>query len=222
MPMYFGDYGGRFVPEILHTALVELEEAYSAAKSDPQFWKELAELHDYIGRPSRLHLAERLSEHCGGARIWLKREDLNHTGSHKINNALGQVLLAKRLGKRRVIAETGAGQHGVATATACAKFNIECVIYMGEEDVHRQQLNVYRMRLMGAKVVPVTVGSRTLKDAVNEEMRDWAATSDTTYCLLGSAIGPHPFPTIVRDFQSVIGRETRSQVRRCARFLHLT
>ncbi len=181
-------------------------------KDDPEFWKEFRSYYDYMGRESQLQFADRLTAEAGGARIWLKREDLNHTGSHKINNAIGQVLLAKRIGKKRIIAETGAGQHGVATATVCAKFGLECVIYMGAEDVRRQALNVFRMRLLGAKVIPVESGSKTLKDAINEATRDWVTTVDYTHYLIGSAIGPHPFPTIVREFQSVIGRESREQM----------
>ncbi|KAG9299718.1 hypothetical protein G9A89_013078 [Geosiphon pyriformis] len=208
----FGDFGGQYVPESLVDCLVELEKAYIGAKDDPEFWKEFRSYYDYIGRESQLQFADRLTAEAGGARIWLKREDLNHTGSHKINNALGQVLLAKRLGKKRIIAETGAGQHGVATATVCAKFNLECIVYMGSEDVRRQALNVFRMRLMGATVVPVDSGSKTLKDAINEAMRDWVTNVATTHYLVGSAIGPHPFPKIVREFQSIIGKEAREQM----------
>jgi len=208
----FGDFGGRYVPETLVDALDELEKAYVQAKSDPKFWEEFRSHYDFVGRPSKLQLADRITEKCGGARVWLKREDLNHTGAHKINNAMGQALLAKRLGKKRIIAETGAGQHGVATATICAKFGLECIVYMGSEDVRRQALNVFRMHVLGAKVVPVDSGSRTLKDAINEAMRDWVSNVTTTHYLVGSAIGPHPFPTIVRDFQSVIGQETREQM----------
>ncbi|KAJ3278978.1 tryptophan synthetase, partial [Borealophlyctis nickersoniae] len=208
----FGDFGGQYAPEALVDCLDEIEKAFADAKDDPSFWEEFRSQYEYMGRPSPLHLAERLTEHAGGARIWLKREDLNHTGSHKINNAIGQVLLAKRIGKKRIIAETGAGQHGVATATVCAKFGLECIVYMGAEDVRRQALNVFRMRLLGAKVVPVHSGSKTLKDAINEALRDWVTNVKTTHYLIGSAIGPHPFPTIVRDFQSVIGRETRAQL----------
>lgn len=208
----FGDFGGQYVPEALMGCLLELERVYHAAKQDPSFWEEFKSFYPYMSRPSSLHRANRLSAHCGGASIWLKREDLNHTGAHKINNALGQVLLARRLGKRRIIAETGAGQHGVATATACAHFGLECVIYMGAEDVRRQALNVFRIRLMGAKVIPVEAGSRTLKDAVNEAMRDWVTNVVTTHYVIGSSIGPHPFPTLVRDFQAVIGQETRAQL----------
>lgn len=210
---YYGEFGGRFVPESLIHALDELEKAYRAAKADPLFEAELAELHrTYTGRPSIITEATRYSEHCGGARIFLKREDLNHTGSHKINNVLGQALLAKRLGKTRVIAETGAGQHGVATATAAALMGMSCVVYMGEVDTGRQALNVARMRLLGAEVVAVTTGSRTLKDAINDAMRDWVANVDTTHYLLGTVAGPHPFPLIVRDFHSVIGTEARAQM----------
>jgi tryptophan synthase beta chain len=210
---YYGEFGGRFVPESLIHALDELEKAYRAAKADPLFEAELAELHrTYTGRPSIITEATRYSEHCGGARIFLKREDLNHTGSHKINNVLGQALLAKRLGKTRLIAETGAGQHGVATATAAALMGMSCVVYMGEVDTERQALNVARMRLLGAEVVAVTTGSRTLKDAINDAMRDWVANVDTTHYLLGTVAGPHPFPLIVRDFHSVIGTEARAQM----------
>ncbi|MFN4001111.1 tryptophan synthase subunit beta [Microcella sp.] len=210
---YFGEFGGRFVPESLIAALDELDAAYQAAKADPSFAAELAELHrTYTGRPSIITEARRFAEHAGGARIILKREDLNHTGSHKINNVLGQALLAKRLGKSRIIAETGAGQHGVASATAAALFGLECVVYMGEVDTERQALNVARMKLLGAEVVPVTVGSRTLKDAINEALRDWVANVENTHYLLGTVAGPHPFPTMVRDFHSVIGVEAREQV----------
>jgi len=208
----FGRFGGRHVPETLVPALEELEAAYADARRDPAFERELAELlRDFVGRPTALTPAVRLAEHAGGARIWLKREDLAHTGAHKINNTVGQVLLAKRMGKQRVIAETGAGQHGVATATACARFGISCEIYMGAEDVRRQALNVFRMRLLGATVNEVSTGSRTLKDATNEAMRDWMGSVGRTHYVLGSVVGPHPFPTIVRDFQSVIGRECRAQ-----------
>lgn len=193
--------------------LDELEKAYIEAMADPAFRAEFESLYSFMGRPSQLHSADRLTAKCGGATIWLKREDLNHTGSHKINNAVGQVLLARRLGKKRIIAETGAGQHGVATATVCAKFGLECVVYMGAEDVRRQSLNVFRMRMLGATVVPIDSGSRTLKDAVNEAMRDWVTNVATTHYIIGSAIGPHPFPTIVREFQSVIGRETKKQMK---------
>ena len=210
---YFGEYGGRFVPESLIKALDELDAAYHAAKADPLFVAELAELHrNYTGRPSILTEASRFAALAGGARIILKREDLNHTGSHKINNVLGQALIARKLGKTRLIAETGAGQHGVATATAAALFGMDCVVYMGEVDTERQALNVARMKLLGATVVPVTNGSRTLKDAINEAMRDWVANVDTTHYLLGTVAGPHPFPVMVRDFHSVIGAEAREQL----------
>ncbi|KAF9305854.1 tryptophan synthetase [Mortierella antarctica] len=202
----FGEFGGQYVPEALVDCLSELEAAYVEAKNDPAFWEEYKSFYQYIGRPSNLTFADR------GANIWLKREDLNHTGSHKINNAVGQILLAKRLGKKRIIAETGAGQHGVATATVCAKFGLECIVYMGADDVQRQALNVFRMRILGAKVVTVHSGAKTLKDAINEAMRDWVTNVTTTHYLVGSAIGPHPFPTIVRDFQSVIGTEARGQM----------
>ena len=210
---YFGDYGGRFVPETLIPALDELAGAYQEAKADAPFWAEFEALsRDYSGRPTPLYLAEGLSRHGGGARIFLKREDLAHTGAHKINNALGQGLLAKKMGKRRIIAETGAGQHGVATAAVCAMLGLECIIYMGEEDIRRQSLNVFRMKMMGAEVRPVAAGSRTLKDAINEAMRDWVTNVSHTYYLLGSAVGPHPYPSMVRDFQSIIGREARQQI----------
>lgn len=210
---YFGEFGGRFVPEPLVAALDQLEATYEAAKRDPGFAAELSELHrTYTGRPSIITEAKRFAEHAGGARIFLKREDLNHTGSHKINNVLGQALLAKRMGKTRVIAETGAGQHGVATATAAALFGLDCVVYMGEVDTQRQALNVARMRLLGAEVIAVTSGSRTLKDAINEALRDWVANVDSTHYLLGTVAGPHPFPTMVRDFHSVIGNEARAQM----------
>jgi len=210
---YFGKYGGRFVPETLMGALEELEAAYLEAKNDPRFQEELDYyLREYAGRPTPLYFAENLTKKLGGAKIYLKREDLNHTGAHKINNTIGQALLARRMGKRRIIAETGAGQHGVATATAAALFGMECEIYMGEEDMKRQALNVFRMRLLGAKVTPVSSGSKTLKDAINEALRDWVTNVRTTYYLLGSVVGPHPYPAIVRDFQSVIGREARRQI----------
>ena len=213
IPHRFGEFGGQYVPESLMDCLAELEAGFKDALNDPKFWEEFRSYYPYMGRPSRLHLAERLTEYAGGANIYIKREDLNHTGSHKINNALGQVLLAKRLGKTRIIAETGAGQHGVATATVCAKFGMKCVVYMGAEDVRRQALNVFRMRLLGASVVAVEAGSRTLRDAVNEALRAWVVDLDTTHYIIGSAIGPHPFPTIVRTFQSVIGNETKEQMR---------
>ncbi|KIL00937.1 hypothetical protein PAXRUDRAFT_821144 [Paxillus rubicundulus Ve08.2h10] len=212
LPARFGQFGGQYVPEALFDCLVELEEAHNSAMNDPEFWKEFESYYGYMNRPSKLYYAEALTKHAGGAQIWLKREDLNHTGSHKINNAIGQILLAKRLGKKRIIAETGAGQHGVATATVCARFGLECVVYMGAEDVRRQALNVFRMRMLGATVIPVESGSRTLKDAVNDALRDWVTNLSTTHYLVGSCIGPHPFPTIVRDFQKVIGREIKSQL----------
>lgn len=209
----FGAHGGQYVPEPLMKSITELEEVYNHYKNDPEFNRELASLfNEYAGRPSLLYYAKKMTTDLGGAKIYLKREDLNHTGSHKINNVLGQALLAKRMGKSRLIAETGAGQHGVATATAAALFGMECVVFMGEEDTKRQALNVYRMRLLGAKVVPVTTGTATLKDAVSEALREWVSSiADTHYCL-GSAVGPHPFPTIVRDFQAVISREARQQI----------
>ena len=210
---HFGPYGGRYVPEVLMAPLEELENAYLEARRDPGFQAELRELLEtYAGRPTPLYFARRLTESLGGARIYFKREDLLHTGAHKINNCLGQVLLARRMGKRRVIAETGAGQHGVATATVCALFGMECIVYMGEEDMRRQRLNVFRMRLLGAKVAGVTAGSRTLKDAISEAMRDWVTNVGTTHYLLGSALGAHPYPIIVRDFQRVIGEETKQQI----------
>jgi len=210
---HWGEYGGRFVPETLMAPLEELTEAYGIAREDESFRKEFESLlRDYSGRPTPLFYASRLTEQAGGARIYLKREDLSHTGSHKINNALGQVLLARRMGKSRVIAETGAGQHGVATATVCALFGLKCVVYMGSEDMSRQSLNVFRMKLLGADVREVDTGSRTLKDAINEALRDWVTNVSDTYYLLGSALGPHPYPRMVRDFQSVIGRETREQI----------
>ncbi|SDP63920.1 tryptophan synthase subunit beta [Selenomonas ruminantium] len=209
----FGIHGGQYIPETLMNAIIELEEAYNHYKNDPEFQQELTELlNDYAGRPSRLYYAEKMTKDLGGAKIYLKREDLNHTGAHKINNVLGQALLAKKMGKTRLIAETGAGQHGVATATAAALMGMECVVFMGKEDTERQALNVYRMRLLGAKVVPVTSGTATLKDAVSEAMREWTTRiSDTHYCL-GSVMGPHPFPTIVRDFQAVISQEIKAQM----------
>lgn len=210
---YFGNHGGRFIPETLMNAVIELEEAYEKYKNDPDFNKELNELlTKYAGRPSLLTFAENMTKDLGGAKVYLKREDLNHTGSHKINNVLGQALLAKKMGKTRIIAETGAGQHGVATATACALLKMECVVFMGEEDTIRQALNVYRMRLLGAKVVPVKTGTATLKDAVSEAMREWTSRISDTHYLLGSCMGPYPFPTIVRDFQSVISKEIKSQM----------
>jgi tryptophan synthase beta chain len=210
---HFGPYGGRFVPEVLMAPLEELERAYRAAAADPAFQAALADLlHNYAGRPTPLSYAKRLSESLGGAKIYLKREDLLHTGAHKINNCLGQALLARRMGKRRIIAETGAGQHGVATATVCALFGLECIVYMGEEDMRRQRLNVFRMRLLGAKVIGVATGSRTLKDAISEAMRDWVTNVESTYYLLGSALGAHPYPLMVRDFHRVIGLETREEI----------
>ncbi len=210
---HFGPYGGVFVPETLMTALEELGAAYAAAKNDPAFQDELRRLlADYAGRPTPLYFAERLTRHCGGAKIYLKREDLLHTGAHKINNAIGQALLARRMGKRRIIAETGAGQHGVATAAVCAKFGFDCVVYMGAVDMERQALNVFRMRLMGAEVRSVDVGQRTLKEAINEAMRDWVTNVRTTHYILGTAYGAHPYPMMVRDFHQVIGREAREQI----------
>jgi tryptophan synthase beta chain len=210
---HFGPYGGRYVPEVLMAPLEELEQAYLEARNDASFSAELDDLlKNYAGRPTPLYHARRLSETLGGARIYLKREDLLHTGAHKINNALGQALLARRMGKKRIIAETGAGQHGVATATACALFGLDCLVYMGEEDMRRQKLNVFRMRLLGANVVGVTTGSRTLKDAISEAMRDWVTNISTTYYLLGSALGAHPYPMMVRDFHRVIGEETKRQI----------
>jgi len=210
---YFGNYGGRFAPETLMPALDELEKAYDASRKDKEFQKELVHLHKtYIGRPTPLYFAKRLTESLGGAKIYLKREDLAHTGAHKINNAVGQALLAKKMGKTRLIAETGAGQHGVATATGAALLGLECEIYMGSDDIVRQALNVFRMKLLGAKVNEVSIGSRTLKDAINEAMRDWTTNVGTTHYVLGTAFGPHPFPAMVRDFQSVIGKEARKQI----------
>ncbi|HVO99937.1 MAG TPA: tryptophan synthase subunit beta [Bryobacteraceae bacterium] len=210
---HFGPYGGRFVPEVLMTPLEELEKAYLEARNDPAFQAELDDLlKNFAGRPTPLYYAKRLTEQLGGARIYIKREDLLHTGAHKINNCLGQALLAQRMGKKRIIAETGAGQHGVASATVCALFGLECIVYMGEEDMRRQRLNVFRMRLLGAKVVAVTNGSRTLKDAVSEALRDWVTNVHSTYYLLGSALGPHPYPVMVRDFHRVIGEETRAEI----------
>lgn len=209
----FGLFGGRFVAETLMPLILELDEAYKAAKADPSFQDELDYLNKhYIGRPSPLYYAERLTEHLGGAKIYFKRDELNHTGSHKINNCIGQILLAKRMGKPRIIAETGAGQHGVATATVCARFGFPCVVYMGAKDVERQAPNVFRMKLLGAEIIPVTAGQGTLKDSMNEALRDWVTNVDDTYYLIGTAAGPHPFPQMVRDFQSVIGRETKEQM----------
>ncbi len=210
---HFGVYGGRFVPETLMTALAELEEAYLEARADADFQAEFEYyLREYAGRPNPLYYAEKLTKYLGGARIYLKREDLNHTGAHKINNTLGQALLARRMGKRRIIAETGAGQHGVATATVAAKFGFECEVYMGEEDIERQKINVFRMKLLGARVVPVSSGTRTLKDAINESFRDWVTNVHDTYLLVGSVVSAHPYPMMVRDFQSVIGREAKAQI----------
>ncbi len=212
---YFGFYGGRFVPETLLPALLELENMYKDALADPSFQSEFTEmLQEYAGRPTPLTFADRLTSHYGGGKIYLKREDLCHTGAHKINNAVGQILLAKRSGKKRIIAETGAGQHGVATATVAAKMGLSCVVYMGEEDMIRQQSNVQRMELLGAQVVPVTTGSRTLKDATSEAIRDWVTNVDSTFYIIGSVVGPHPYPMMVRNFQTVIGEETRSQVQK--------
>jgi tryptophan synthase beta chain len=210
---HFGPYGGRYVPEVLMAPIEELEKAYLEARDDPAFQAELSDLlRNYAGRPTPLYFAKRLSEQLGGARIWLKREDLLHTGAHKINNCIGQALLARRMGKRRIIAETGAGQHGVATATVCALMGFECVVYMGEEDMRRQRLNVFRMRMLGAKVQAVTSGSRTLKDAISEAMRDWVTNVGTTHYLLGSVLGSHPYPMMVRDFHKIIGEEARQQI----------
>ena len=209
----FGPYGGQYIPETLMAVVAELEDEYRAARADPAFEEELAHLlRHYVGRPTPLYFAGRLTEHLGGAKVYLKREDLAHTGAHKINNALGQGLLVKRMGKPRVVAETGAGQHGVAAATVCAKLGLECVVYMGEEDVRRQALNVFRMKLLGAEVRPVASGSRTLKDAINEAIRDWVTNVENTHYLIGSVVGPHPYPMIVRDFQAVIGDESRGQM----------
>jgi tryptophan synthase beta chain len=209
----FGIFGGRYVAETLMPLIRDLEAEYNAAKDDPAFIAEMADLRThYAGRPSPLYFAQRLSEHLGGAKVYLKREELNHTGSHKINNTLGQILLARRMGKTRIIAETGAGQHGVATATVCARFGLKCVVYMGEVDIERQQPNVFRMKLLGAEVVPVKSGSRTLKDAMNEALRDWVTNVADTFYLIGTAAGPHPYPSMVRDFQCVIGNETRAQM----------
>ena len=211
----FGEFGGKYVSETLITALEELEKVYAKVKKDKSFQEEvIKDLNDFVGRPSPLYFAERWTKKLGGAKIYLKREDLNHTGAHKINNALGQALLAKKMGKTRIIAETGAGQHGVATATACARLNLECVVYMGEQDIKRQSVNVYRMKLLGAKVVSVNSGTKTLKDALNEALRDWVTNVDNTHYIIGSVAGPHPYPMIVRDFQSIIGHEARAQFKR--------
>ncbi len=210
---HFDSFGGRFVAETLMPLILDLEKAWIESKNDPAFAVELDDfLNNYAGRPSPLYFAERLTKHLGGAKIYFKRDELNHTGSHKINNCLGQILLARRMGKTRIIAETGAGQHGVATATVCARFGLSCTIYMGETDIKRQQPNVFRMKLLGAEVIPVTSGSQTLKDAMNEALRDWVANVENTYYLIGTAAGPHPYPAMVRDFQSIIGRETRIQM----------
>ena len=210
---HFGIFGGRFVAETLMPLILSLEKAYGEAKADPAFHEEMGGyLAHYVGRPSPLYFAERLTEHCGGAKIYLKRDELNHTGAHKVNNVLGQILLARRMGKKRIIAETGAGQHGVATATLCARFGLECIVYMGAVDVERQKPNVFRMKMLGAEVVPVQSGSKTLKDAMNEALRDWVTNVDSTFYCIGTAAGPHPYPAMVRDFQSVIGRETREQI----------
>ncbi len=209
----FGSFGGRYVAETLMPLVLDLAREYEAAKADPDFLKELAYFQrDYIGRPNPLYFAERLTEHCGGAKIFFKREELNHTGAHKVNNCIGQVLLAKRMGKKRLIAETGAGMHGVATATVAARFGLPCVIYMGATDIERQQANVFRMKLLGAEIVPVTAGTGTLKDAMNEALRDWVTNVDDTFYLIGTVAGPHPYPAMVRDFQSIIGKETRAQL----------
>ena len=209
----FGPYGGKFVPETLMAALAELETAYDEARQDDSFWSEFEDLlKNYVGRPTAMYHAKNLTEQLGGAEIYIKREDLNHTGAHKINNAIGQALLARRLCKRRIIAETGAGQHGVAAATVCAQMGLECIVYMGEEDIRRQAPNVYRMRELGAVVEPVSSGSRTLKDAINEAIRDWVSNVETTHYIIGSVVGPHPYPKLVRDFQSVIGKEAREQI----------
>src|SRR5476649_149981 len=210
---HFGIFGGRFVAETLMPLILDLEKAYAIAKADPAFQSEMnGYLRDYVGRPSPLYFAERLTEHCGGAKIYLKREELNHTGSHKVNNVLGQIMVARRMGKKRIIAETGAGQHGVATATLCARFGLECIVYMGAVDVARQAPNVFRMEMLGARVVPVQSGTRTLKDAMNEALRDWVTNVDSTYYCIGTIAGPHPYPMMVRDFQSIIGVETRAQM----------
>jgi tryptophan synthase beta chain len=212
---HFGLFGGRFVAETLMPLILELEKAYAAAKADPAYQKEMdGYLKHYVGRPSPLYFAERLTDHLGGAKIYLKREELNHTGSHKVNNVLGQILLARRMGKKRIIAETGAGMHGVATATLCARFGLECIVYMGSVDVARQKANVFRMEMLGAKVVPVESGSKTLKDAMNDALRDWVTNVENTFYCIGTVAGPHPYPMMVRDFQSIIGRETREQMQK--------
>ena len=210
---HFGIYGGRFVAETLRPLILELEKAYAAAKDDPAFQAEMGGyLTHYVGRPSPLYFAERLTEHCGGAKIYFKRDELNHTGAHKVNNVLCQIMLARRMGKKRIIAETGAGQHGVATATLCARFGLDCVVYMGAVDVERQKPNVFRMKMLGAEVIPVQSGSKTLKDAMNEALRDWVTNVENTFYCIGTVAGPHPYPMMVRDFQSIIGRETREQM----------
>src|SRR5260370_27513413 len=210
---HFGIFGGRFVAETLMPLILELEQAYAAAKADPAYQREMdGYLAHYVGRPSPLYFAERLTQHLGGAKIYLKREELNHTGSHKVNNVLGQILLARRMGKKRIIAETGAGMHGVATATMCARFGLGCIVYMGSVDIERQKPNVFRMKMLGAKVVPVESGSKTLKDAMNEALRDWVTNVANTFYCIGTVAGPHPYPAMVRHFQSVIGRETREQM----------
>ncbi|MEA2997821.1 MAG: tryptophan synthase beta chain [Alphaproteobacteria bacterium] len=210
---HFGIFGGRFVAETLMPLILQLEQAYGAAKADPEFQREMdGHLAHYVGRPSPLYFAERLTQHLGGAKVYLKREELNHTGSHKVNNVLGQIMLARRMGKKRIIAETGAGQHGVATATLCARFGLECIVYMGAVDVERQKPNVFRMKMLGAEVVPVQSGAKTLKDAMNEALRDWVTNVATTYYCIGTVAGPHPYPMMVRDFQSIIGHETRAQM----------
>jgi tryptophan synthase beta chain len=210
---HFGIYGGRFVAETLMPLILELEKAYAAARVDPAFQKEMdGYLKDYVGRPSPLYFAERMSEHCGGAKIYFKREELNHTGAHKVNNVLGQIMVARRMGKKRIIAETGAGMHGVATATLCARFGLDCVVYMGAVDVERQKPNVFRMKMLGAEVRPVVSGAKTLKDAMNEALRDWVTNVDSTFYCIGTVAGPHPYPMMVREFQSIIGRETREQM----------
>ena len=212
---HFGMFGGRFVAETLMPLILELEKAYAAAKADPSYQKEMdGYLAHYVGRPSPLYFAERLTQHLGGAKIYLKREELNHTGSHKVNNVLGQILLARRMGKKRIIAETGAGMHGVATATLCARFGLDCVVYMGSVDVERQKANVFRMEMLGAKVIPVESGSKTLKDAMNDALRDWVTNVENTFYCIGTVAGPHPYPMMVRDFQSIIGRETREQLQK--------
>jgi tryptophan synthase beta chain len=209
----FGIFGGRFVAETLMPLILELQKAYEEAKTDPAFQAEMASmLTHYVGRPSPLYFAERMTEHLGGAKIYFKRDELNHTGAHKVNNVLGQILLARRMGKKRIIAETGAGQHGVATATLCARYGLECIVYMGAVDVERQKPNVFRMKMLGAKVIPVVSGSKTLKDAMNDALRDWVTNVETTFYCIGTAAGPHPYPAMVRDFQSIIGRETREQM----------